>query len=278
MENQMEDRMEKTPPQAPRSAMAPGVLQDMATKVPGATALFWIIKILTTGMGEATSDYLAEWSLWVSGAVSTAALVVAFWLQFRAPRYNPATYWFTVAMIAVFGTTAADCFRVGLGIQLPYITSAYALALAVCFTAWYRTERTLSIHEINTPRREIFYWLTVMLTFALGTAAGDLTAFYYDLGFIHSALLFGAAMVVPGLLYRFAHLNAVAAFWIAYVLTRPVGASLADYFGFFKPLGFGLGFGTTGLLGAAAAAVLVGWLSWSRTRAERGDRGVQPAV
>ncbi|WP_089104491.1 COG4705 family protein [Streptomyces hyaluromycini] len=237
-----------------------------ATKVPAATALFWVIKVLTTGIGEATSDYLGQWSLWLSAGASAAALTVAFWLQFRSPRYRPATYWFTVAMIAVFGTAAADCFRIGLHVELPYTTTGYALALAVCFAAWYATERTLSIHTIDTPRREVFYWLTVLLTFALGTAAGDLTGFYLDLGFVHSALLFGAAILVPWLLYRFAHLNAVAAFWASYVLTRPLGASLADYLGMDKPFGVGVGFGTTALLSAAVCAVLVGYAGWSYRR------------
>jgi uncharacterized membrane-anchored protein len=251
------------------TATAPGLLRDAATKVPGATALFWIIKVITTGMGEATSDYLGQWSLWLSAGISAAVLVVAFRLQFRAPRYRPATYWFTVAMIAVFGTAAADCFRLGLGVALPVTTTGYAIALALCLAAWYATERTLSIHTINTTRREIFYWATVMLTFALGTAAGDLTGFYLDMGFVHSALLFGAGIVVPWALYRFAHLNAIAAFWSSYVLTRPLGASLADWLGMDKPFGVGVGFGTTAILSALVAALLVGYLVIrSRTRDE----------
>ncbi|KPI26293.1 protein of unknown function DUF347 [Actinobacteria bacterium OK074] len=230
-----------------------------ATKVAQATALFWVIKIITTGMGEATSDYLAQWSLWLAAGTTVVGLAVALWLQFRAPRFHPLTYWFTVAMIAVFGTAAADVFRVGLGVALPVTTSGYAVALAACFAIWYATEGTLSIHEINTPRREVFYWLTVLLTFALGTAAGDLTGFYLDLGFVHSAYLFGAAIVVPWLLYRFVNLNAVVAFWTSYVLTRPLGASVADYLGMGKPFGIGLGVGTTALLSAVLCAGLVAY-------------------
>jgi uncharacterized membrane-anchored protein len=195
-------------------------------------------------------------------------LAVALWLQFRSPRYNPPVYWFTVSMIAVFGTSAADCFRIGLHVALPVTTTGYAIALAVCFAAWYATERTLSIHTVNTPRREVFYWLTVLLTFALGTAAGDLTGFYFDLGFVHSALLFGTAILVPWLLYRFANLNAVVAFWTSYVLTRPLGASLADWLGMDKPLGVGVGFGTTAVLAALVAVLLVGRLSLAYARAE----------
>ncbi|MER6083860.1 hypothetical protein [Streptomyces sp. NPDC001833] len=248
------------------------------TKVAEATALFWIVKVLTTGMGEATSDFLGQWSLWLSAGTSAAAVVGAFWWQFRSARYHPVPYWLTVAMIAVFGTAAADCFRVGLNVPLPVTTTGYAVALAGCFAAWYATERTLSIHTVTTRRREVFYWLTVLLTFALGTAAGDLTGFYLDLGFVHSALLFGAAILVPWLLHRFAGLNAIAAFWASYVLTRPLGASLADWLGMDKPLGVGVGFGTTAVLAALVCAALVGYLALSHPRTDQDTPALTPSA
>jgi uncharacterized membrane-anchored protein len=238
-------------------------------KVPEITALFWLVKILTTGVGESASDFLAQSSLWIPAALSAVGLAIALVFQFRARRYQAVTYWSTVGMVAVFGTVLADVFRVGLNISLEVTTPLYAVLLAVVLGAWYRSERTLSIHSITTFRREAFYWATVLLTFALGTAAGDLTAFVVNLGFAKSAVLFALAILVPWALYRGRVLGAIPAFWIAYVLTRPLGASVADWLGKGKPLGLGYGDGHITLIGSALIVLLVGYLAVTRVDAQR---------
>jgi uncharacterized membrane-anchored protein len=232
-----------------------------ATKVPQITAMFWLVKLLTTGMGEATSDFLGNENLILAGLVGGLGFVLAMWLQFRATRYRAPTYWFAVLMVAVFGTMAADVLHVVLAI--PYIASTlfYAAALAVVLILWRSNEGTLSIHSINSRRRETYYWLTVLTTFALGTAAGDLTATTFGLGFLGSVYLFAAAMVIPLAAWRLG-VNPVLTFWTAYVLTRPLGASLADWFG--KPprlTGLDYGDGTVTGVAAIAFVVLVGCLS-----------------
>jgi uncharacterized membrane-anchored protein len=229
-------------------------------KVPQITALFWVIKVLTTGMGEAASDYLGTLNLVIAGLIGVGGFVVALWWQLRIRRYSTPVYWFAVAMVAVFGTMAADGVHVGLGIPYAASTACYAVALAVVFVWWYRSEGTLSIHSITTRRREIFYWLTVLLTFALGTAAGDLTASEMNLGFFSSAVLFAVLMVVPllGLALR---VNPIATFWTAYVLTRPLGASVADWLGKPHDIGGGLGFGD-GTVTAVAVVVIVALVAW----------------
>src|SRR4051794_38157242 len=183
-------------------------------------------------MGETTSDFLVH-RLGPPPAVliGLAAFSAALWLQLRAGRYLAWVYWLAVVMVSVFGTMAADVLHVGLGI--PYIVSTvfFAAALATIFGLWYAVERTLSIHSIHTRRRELFYWATVLCTFALGTATGDLTATTLHLGYLTSGVLFALAIVVPAVAYRWLRLGAVPAFWIAYVLTRPVGASFADWMG-----------------------------------------------
>jgi uncharacterized membrane-anchored protein len=206
------------------------------------TALFWVTKILTTGMGETTSDFLAN-SLGpaAGGAIGLIGFAGFLWLQFRAPRYSPWTYWAAIVMVSVFGTMAADIVHV---VGIPYLvtTPVFILILAGVLISWYRSEGTLSIHSIRTRRRETYYWATVLATFALGTAAGDLTATTFHLGYFSSGILFTALIAVPALA-RVAGLNAVAAFWWAYVLTRPLGASFADWMGVGTDRG-GLGWGT----------------------------------
>jgi uncharacterized membrane-anchored protein len=233
-------------------------------KVPEITAVFWLVKVLTTGTGEALSDYLGAVSQPLAGAVGVLGFPAAMWLQFRADRYRAVVYWFAVAMVAVFGTMAADALHVVLGIPYAVSTALYSLALAVTFALWRRSEGTLSIHSIATRRAESWYWLTVLLTFALGTAAGDLTAFVLHLGYLGSALLFAVAIAVPAVAWRFG-LNPVAAFWIAYVITRPLGASIADWFGKRTALGgLGWGDGTVSAVAAVVIAALVAWLAMSR--------------
>lgn len=235
--------------------------EPLAPKVPEITALFWVIKVLTTGMGEATSDYMAAGSLIVAGGVGFLGFAIALWLQFRVRRYVIAVYWFAVMMVAVFGTMAADGLHKGLGV--PYIDSTifYAIVLAGVFTLWSRHEHTLSIHSIITRRRETYYWLTVLATFALGTAAGDLTATTMHLGYFSSGILFAALIVVPAIArWRF-KLNAVVAFWWAYVLTRPLGASIADWLGKSRKLGgLGYGDGRVAAISTVIIVVLVGYL------------------
>jgi uncharacterized membrane-anchored protein len=196
------------------------------------TVWFWAIKILTTAMGEATSDYFVRGFnpyLVVTGGF--ALFVVSLGIQLAVRRYSPWIYWQAVLMVAVFGTMAADVLHIQFGV--PYVVSAaaLALALAIIFTAWHAAEGTLSIHSIYTRRRELFYWAAVLATFALGTATGDLTAYTANLGFLTSGVLFACVFALPAIGYRFFNLNSILAFWIAYVLTRPLGASFADWLG-----------------------------------------------
>lgn len=245
----------------------------LVSKVPEITALFWIIKVLTTGMGETTSDYLAH-TLDPVIAVGIGALCFAgaLALQFCVKRYIPRVYWLAVAMVSVFGTMAADVLHVGLGV--PYLVSTifYAAVLAAVFFLWHRTEGTLSIHSIHTPRREMFYWAAVLATFALGTAAGDLTAVTLHLGYLGSGVLFGVVIAIPALAYWKSGLKAIPAFWAAYIVTRPLGASFADWMGVSHERG-GLDWGTAQVsIGwAAAIAVLVAVLAARQRRRAGGQ-------
>ena len=229
-------------------------------KVPEIGVLFWVIKILTTGIGESTSDFLGQTFIPLAVVVGVFGFWYALRRQFAATEYRTVTYWCCVLMVAVFGTMAADGVHVGLGIPYAASTAFYAVALAVVFVWWYRSEGTLSIHSITTRRREIFYWATVLLTFALGTAAGDLTASEMNLGFFASAVLFAILMVLPllGLVLR---VNPIATFWTAYVLTRPLGASIADWLGKPHNIGGGLGFGD-GTVTAVAIVAIVALVAW----------------
>jgi len=199
-------------------------------KVPEITALFWVVKILTTAMGESTSDFLnQELGPAIAVPLMLILLGVALRLQFKAPRYVAWKYWLVVVAVAVFGTSAADALHVVLGIPYLISTSFYLVVLAAVLTAWYLSERTLSIHSIYTPRRETFYWATVLATFALGTAAGDMTAMTMHLGFLASGVMFTVWIAVPAVAYLRFGVNEVLTFWFAYILTRPLGASFADW-------------------------------------------------
>jgi uncharacterized membrane-anchored protein len=227
-----------------------------ASKVPVITAVFWIVKVLTTGMGETTSDFLVRT---IDPVVAVAAGGLAFSgaivLQFAVRRYIPWVYWFAVAMVSVFGTMVADVTHIVFGVPYLVSTAAFAVALVVVFVVWFRTEGTLSIHSITTRRREAFYWAAVLVTFALGTAAGDLTATTLHLGYLASGVLFVVVILVPAIGYRVGALGAVAAFWFAYVTTRPLGASFADWMGVSRLRG-GLQWGT-GPVSLALAALIV---------------------
>ena len=225
------------------------------------TAYFWIIKILTTAMGEALADFMAlRYSPVLAGVVGTLIFAIAMVLQLRARRYRVWIYWFAVAMVAVWGTLAADGLHIKLGVPYAVSSAFFAVCLTVVFVAWYATEHTLSIHSITTRRRELFYWATVLATFALGTAVGDLTATTLHLGFLTSGLMFTGLICLPALAYWKLGLNSVLAFWIAYVLTRPLGASYADWLGVpHRYGGVGLGRGVVALI---LTVVIVGFVAY----------------
>jgi uncharacterized membrane-anchored protein len=247
-------------------------------KVPEVTVYFWIIKLLTTAMGESTSDYLVHrFNPYLAVALGGIGLVVALVLQFAVRRYVAWIYWLAAAMVAVFGTMAADVLHIGLGV--PYLVSAvfFSLALALIFAIWYVSEKTLSIHSISTPRRELFYWATVITTFALGTATGDLTAYTLHLGFFTSGVVFVALIALPALAYWFLRLNAIVAFWFAYIVTRPIGASFADWLGKPRAAG-GLGVGA-GQVSVALALLVIGFVGYlSITRKDVKDERVASRV
>ena len=225
-----------------RQRLTSSLARRTLRKVPEITLVFWIIKLLSTAMGESTSDYLVfQINPYVAVVLGGLGLVVALILQLLARRYVAWIYWLAVVMVAVFGTMAADVLHVVLGV--PYLTSTifFAAALAVIFVAWYASEKTLSIHSIDLVRRELFYWAAVMATFALGTAAGDMTAATLGLGYLASGVLFGILFAVPAVGYWLFGLNEILAFWFAYVVTRPLGASFADWFGKSYLGGLGIG-------------------------------------
>ncbi len=222
--------------QAVHSAAGTRWREPLAVKVPEITFLFWVIKLLTTAGGEAASDYLALKGYALAGVVEVSIFVVAVWLQFRTRRYVAAAYWFLALAIAIFGTGAADAMHLLVGIPYGGTTALWAVVLAVIFCLWYRSEGTLSIHSISTRRRELYYWATVFATFALGTALGDFTATVLHLGYLGSGILFTVVIMIPAAAWRLGA-NPVLTFWAAYVVTRPLGASFADYFG--KPHALG---------------------------------------
>ncbi|HLI36577.1 MAG TPA: hypothetical protein VKV80_04455 [Streptosporangiaceae bacterium] len=240
------------------------------SKVPDATPSFWVTKVLTTCMGEATSDYLVHaMNPYLAVFLGAVFFAVSFLLQMSARRYVVWRYWLAVTGVGVFGTMVADVLHVALGV--PYAVSAplFAIVLAAVFVTWRATEKTLSIHSIYTRRRELFYWAAVVATFALGTAAGDMTAATLGLGYLASAFMFVAIIMIPAVGYRVFGMNPVLAFWFAYVVTRPVGASFADWLGFPPSVGgVGLGHGPVALVLTIMIAVCVVYMTL-RERAPR---------
>ena len=229
-----------------RSGTRPSA-RAMLNKVPEITLYFWIIKVLCTTVGETGADYLNEtlgFGLTKTTLLASVVLVAALVLQFWVRRYVPWIYWVSVVLISIVGTLITDNLTDNFGVSLVTTTIVFSVVLALVFAAWYASERTLSIHTIVTTRREGFYWLTVLFTFALGTAAGDLTAERLAVGYWKSALLFAALIGIVYALHLKLGLNAILAFWIAYILTRPLGASIGDYLSQPKADG-GLGLGTT---------------------------------
>src|SRR5262249_41196749 len=234
-----------------------------------------------TGMGEATSDYLVHrFNPEIAVVAGFTAFAVAMVLQLRTRRYNTWLYWLAVVMVAVFGTMAADVLHVGLGLPYAVSTAFYMVVLAVIFVLWYRSEGTLSIHSIYTRRREVFYWATVLATFALGTAAGDLTAKVAGLGYLGSGVMFAVVIAVPAVAYRWLGLNALAAFWFAYIVTRPLGASFADWLAWPPSAGgLGLGHGVVSLVSTAIIVGLVAYMAYSgKDVMVRQDAPARPAT
>ncbi|WP_431277527.1 COG4705 family protein [Leifsonia poae] len=245
----------------------------LRNKVPEVTALFWVAKVLTTAMGETTSDFLVH-QIAPPIAVAYAAVVLAatLALQFAVRRYIPWVYWLAVLMVAVFCTMVADVIHVQFGVPYLVSTSVFLVILAAVFAVWYRTQRTLSVHHIDTRPREFFYWAAVMTTFALGTAVGDLTAVTFSLGYLASGILFGVLFAIPGIAYRWWGLGATAAFWMSYILTRPFGASLSDWLALPPSRhGLGLGTGMVSLVLLCGIVVCVSVMSSRRRRAPRGE-------
>jgi uncharacterized membrane-anchored protein len=242
----------------------------VTAKVPEIIFLFWVVKILTTAGGEATSDYLKTYGNFGGGGTEVALFVIALVLQFATRRYRAFAYWFLAFAIAIAGTGFADFLH--LDVHIPYAgtTLLWAAILAAVFWTWQRSEGTLSIHSITTQRREAFYWATVFATFALGTALGDFTATSLGMGYLDSGLFFFALILLPALAWWRFGLNPIAAFWMAYVVTRPLGASFADYIS--KPhniSGIGFGDGRTAAVFAVAVLVLVAYLALARPDIQR---------
>jgi uncharacterized membrane-anchored protein len=242
-------------------------MQRILTKVPEITVYFWITKVLTTGMGEVFSDYLVQHiNPLIAVALAGVGLVASLILQFSVRRYVTWIYWLVVVMVSIFGTMAADVLHVGLGIPYLISTIFFAVALTIIFLIWYAKEKTLSIHSIYTPLREAFYWSIVLGTFALGTAAGDMTAKTMNLGYFSSGVLFAVLLAIPALVYWLFGINEIFAFWFAYILTRPVGASFSDWISVSHSRGgLGLGEGPVSLGLTIIILVLVGYQAVTRS-------------
>jgi uncharacterized membrane-anchored protein len=242
----------------------------VAAKVPEVIFLFWVVKILTTAGGEATSDYLKIYGNFVGGGVEAALFLVGLVLQFATRRYSAFAYWFFAYAIAVIGTGVSDFLHLDVGISYAGTTLLWFAVLLLIFFVWHRSEGTLSIHSITSQRRETYYWATVFATFALGTALGDYTATSLNLGYLDSGVLFSVVILIPALArWRFG-LNGIAAFWMSYVVTRPLGASYADYLSKPQKLsGINLGDGPIAAAFALAVLVLVSYLAVARPDIQR---------
>ena len=220
--------------------------KQILNKVPEITFYFWVIKILCTTVGETAADFLnTNLNLGLTGTSIAMGmlLIITLFFQFRSKKYIPGIYWLAVVLISVVGTLITDNLTDNLGVSLELTTVVFAIALAITFIIWYASEKTLSIHKIDSLRREAFYWLAILFTFALGTAAGDLLAESLKLGYLLSAGIFAGSIVITWIAYKYLKLNAVLTFWIAYILTRPLGASIGDYLSQSHTDG-GLGLGT----------------------------------
>ncbi len=244
--------------------------EPLAAKVPEITFLFWVVKILTTCGGEAVSDYLALGNRQVGAVVEAGLFVIALVWQFRTRRYVAAAYWSLAYAIAIFGTGVSDALHLFVGIPYAGTTLLWSVVLALVFWLWYRSEGTLSIHSVVTRRREAYYWAVVFATFALGTTLGDFTASVLGLGYLASGIMFFLIILIPAVAWSRFELNAIAAFWFAYVVTRPLGASFADYIGRKQSLsGLGFGSGRIAVIVTITVACLVAYLAITRHHIQR---------
>ena len=246
-------------------------IRQILRKVPEITIYFWVIKVLCTTVGETAADFLnTQFKLGLTGTTVIMGILLAITLffQFKLRKYVPSIYWLAVVLISVFGTLITDNLTDNFGVSLITTTIIFSIALAMIFLAWYKVEKSLSIHTINHMRREGFYWLAILFTFALGTAAGDLTAEKMNLGYLVSAIMFAALIAIVTIAHLRFKLNAVLAFWVAYILTRPLGASIGDYLSQPQDSG-GLGFGTvvTSALFLAAILIIVIYLTVTKNDA-----------
>jgi uncharacterized membrane-anchored protein len=257
-----------SPPASARRHDASSVGRQMLNKVPEITIYFWVIKILCTTVGETAADLLNEnlgLGLTNTTYIMAVALIVVLVFQFRSRKYVPGIYWLAVVLISVVGTLFSDNLVDNLGVELQTTTIAFSVILAAVFGAWYWSERTLSVHTIVTSKREAFYWLAILFTFALGTSAGDLVAEKLELGFLPSVGIFAGAIAIVTVAHLRFKLNAILAFWIAYILTRPLGASIGDWLS--QPVeetGLGLGTILTSLIFLSAILTLVVYLTISK--------------
>jgi len=242
--------------------------RPMFNRVPKVTADFWLIKLLAVTMGETAADYLAVnlgLGLTLTSLIMTGVLIVALRAQFAQKRYVPFFYWLAVVLISIVGTLITDNLVDNLGVRLTTTTAVFAVALVANFAFWYRSERTLSIHTIFTTRREAFYWLAILFTFALGTAAGDLVAEQFALGYFSTGILFGMIIISLAFGYFLLGLDPILAFWLVYILTRPLGASFGDFLS--QPAAYGgMGFGTiaTSAIFLVAIAATVAYMTATR--------------
>jgi uncharacterized membrane-anchored protein len=251
--------------------------RKMLNKVPEVTIFFWVIKIMCTTVGETAADYINDnlgFGLTKTTYVTGALLIVLLAVQFRLRRYVPGVYWSVVVVISVFGTLITDNMTDHYNVPLTTSTIVFSIVLAAVFAGWYAVERTLSIHTIFTTRREAFYWLAILFTFALGTAAGDLSAEKLDLGYAVSILIFGGLIAAVTIGHYAFGMNAVLAFWLAYILTRPLGASIGDEMSQNSHKYGGLGLGTTGTsyIFLSCILALVAYLSFTRKDATEARR------
>lgn len=255
-------------------------LRTLLNKVPEVTVLFWIVKILSTTVGETAADYLNDnlgLGLPATTAIMSLLFVAVLVWQLTTTRYIPGVYWLTVVLVSVVGTLFSDNLVDNLGVSLYTSTAVFAVALAVAFAAWYRSEGTLSIHTIVTSKREAYYWATILFTFALGTSAGDLLSEKLALGYVAAALIFGAVIAAITVAHYGLKVNAVLAFWAAYVMTRPFGASIGDLLTATRKDG-GLNLGTTGT-SALFLLAIISIVTWFTVQARRTDaRGARDLV
>jgi uncharacterized membrane-anchored protein len=245
-------------------------MQKMLSRVPEVTFYFWLIKIMATTVGETAADFLAfTLNLGLSGTsyVMGGILLIVLLNQFRLKRYVPVSYWLVVVLVSVLGTLITDRLVDELGVSLMTTNIVFSVALVVVFALWYLNEKTLAMHSINTAKRELYYWAAILLTFALGTSTGDYLAETSGLGYASSALVFGAAIAIITAAYYYLRMDAVLAFWLAYILTRPLGASIGDLLAQ-APKDGGLGWGTTGtsVVFLCIIASLVVYLSFKNKR------------